>query len=275
MGKNLNNVSKILYFCTGGCCTRNGAEEIIRETRALLKTENQYQNTHTVKTLCSGQCEHAPVMMVQPDNIWYKEIDEQKGKRIVEEHIIGDKPVHEFMLYNGIEKIDYTKNSESWCKPKLFKWSEKKELGKVQIANMDAWEMNLYPFLKDLFLNHFQDLRFNVPSFNSEYFTLKQAVAVEYDGIQANVKFDQNQLSIIIGLLPESMPDYDQLYSQRINEVMFYKKRNENDEVIERGIRMKNRSGENVLNILFPFNDDLENRKWNHFKKIYLYINNN
>jgi (2Fe-2S) ferredoxin len=105
MGKDMSRVAKVIYFCAGESCTRKGSDSLIPETRALLKTQGLHEVTHTVKTLCAGQCEHGPIVAVQPDNTWYREMDIPKSVRMVREHIAAGRPIAPYFLASGPESI--------------------------------------------------------------------------------------------------------------------------------------------------------------------------
>ncbi len=54
---------------------------------------------HTTKTLCNGRCDDGPIVIVQPDGLWYKHVDPSAARRLVAEHLEGGTPVHAQVLY--------------------------------------------------------------------------------------------------------------------------------------------------------------------------------
>jgi (2Fe-2S) ferredoxin len=47
---------------------------------------------------CLGRCEHGPVVVVYPDDIWYQYIDEEDVDEIIESHLIGGKIVERLTI---------------------------------------------------------------------------------------------------------------------------------------------------------------------------------
>ena len=47
---------------------------------------------------CLGRCEHGPVAVVYPDNIWYSYIDEEDIDEILESHLEGGQVVERLQI---------------------------------------------------------------------------------------------------------------------------------------------------------------------------------
>ena len=63
---------------------------------------NKLRNPHRIKcTLadCLGVCQGGPILVVYPDGIWYYGVDEQALERIYREHLIGGRPVEDFIFH--------------------------------------------------------------------------------------------------------------------------------------------------------------------------------
>jgi (2Fe-2S) ferredoxin len=52
-------------------------------------------DVRVVGTTCLDFCEEGPVMVVFPENVWYKRVHESDLDRIVEEHLIGGRIVED------------------------------------------------------------------------------------------------------------------------------------------------------------------------------------
>lgn len=72
--KDLLIVKKCLFICNGGSCLRKDADDVTLELRRLIKENGLDDEVHTVRTRCIGRCDDANVIMVSPDNIWFKNI---------------------------------------------------------------------------------------------------------------------------------------------------------------------------------------------------------
>lgn len=51
-----------------------------------------------VRTGCLNRCQLGPVMLVEPGHFMYVGLNKEKIDRIIEEHIIGGKPVEEYLI---------------------------------------------------------------------------------------------------------------------------------------------------------------------------------
>jgi len=55
-----------------------------------------------VRRSCLGKCSGEPLAHVEPDDVWYVGSSAQALLRIYEEHVLGDKPVSEFLLVEEV-----------------------------------------------------------------------------------------------------------------------------------------------------------------------------
>jgi (2Fe-2S) ferredoxin len=101
MAKDLTKVSRIVFMCSGATCSKKGAEQNIVALRACIKDNALTEQVHTIKTLCTGQCETGPMMLVYPDGVWYKEMDVSRAENLVACHLLQDQLLANILYQEG------------------------------------------------------------------------------------------------------------------------------------------------------------------------------
>ncbi len=83
-----------VLVCRGPRCTAAGSQRTI-ETMILAMMAHQLGDDDVLitHTGCQFPCNQAPVVTVQPDDVWYGGVDEEAARRIVVEHLVAGTPV--------------------------------------------------------------------------------------------------------------------------------------------------------------------------------------
>jgi len=88
-----------VLVCRGPRCTALGsdrtAEALILELMAHGAGDDDVLITHTG---CQFPCNQAPVVSVQPDDVWYGSVDPATARRIVADHLVAGRPVDDHRL---------------------------------------------------------------------------------------------------------------------------------------------------------------------------------
>mgnify|MGYP000740002461 FL=1 len=88
-----------VLVCRGPRCTARGAETTATAlARALVEQGLGDDDVLVTQTGCLFPCNHAPVVAVQPDDVWYAGVDEALAARLVGEHLLHDRPLTEQRL---------------------------------------------------------------------------------------------------------------------------------------------------------------------------------
>jgi len=79
---------------------------------AEVKKRGLENEVSVVTTGCNGFCAVGPLMVVQPDGIFYQLLKETDIPYVVEEHLLKGRPVKELMYTPPKEKVPIPKMSD-------------------------------------------------------------------------------------------------------------------------------------------------------------------
>ncbi len=92
-----------VLICTGSSCDPAGrGEQLLNKMGQMLGDLSDLHNPCRVMCTsvpCLGICEGGPILVVYPEGVWYRHVDEALLARIVEEHLKNDQPVEEAIFY--------------------------------------------------------------------------------------------------------------------------------------------------------------------------------
>lgn len=102
----MKRFEKHIFVCTNqrevghprGCCMEKNATEILELFKSRLKTLGQTSEVRANKSGCLDACELGPIVLVYPEQIWYGGVTVDDVEEIIQEHIIGNKPVERLMI---------------------------------------------------------------------------------------------------------------------------------------------------------------------------------
>jgi len=258
MGKNIANTTHTFFFCDGGSCQKAGGEQVIRAARAYLRNNDNWNNTHTIKTRCNGRCEDAPTCIVHPGEFWYKELTPKKITYIVKGHVNNECPLETELLYReGWEQQVSNKEIEP-IKPKPFEFKKDEELGDCLITKGFSSDQYLYPLF--LFLLEKPE-GVTLQLSDTPPLAFKDINAVNYSKeftLELLTKTDC--LEFTIAAVPKDDKELQKLKIS-ITEY-FYQK-----ETAQTGIRFKNKFGKTIGKIAF---DSIHTEAWQYCTKIQL-----
>jgi bidirectional [NiFe] hydrogenase diaphorase subunit len=88
---------RILY-CSAAGCVSCGTHAVRDALRDALKEKGLESAVQLVGTGCMGLCGEGPLVLVQPDNTLYQNVDAGTARRIVDEQIAGGTPVADHLV---------------------------------------------------------------------------------------------------------------------------------------------------------------------------------
>ncbi|WP_121251738.1 (2Fe-2S) ferredoxin domain-containing protein [Nocardioides ferulae] len=88
-----------VLVCRGPRCTAAGSAGTWRAlVLALMAAGLGDDDVLVTQTGCLFPCNRAPVVSVQPDDVWYSRVDEAATAEVVAEHLVGGAPVARLRL---------------------------------------------------------------------------------------------------------------------------------------------------------------------------------
>ena len=95
--------------CTCTNCISNGALQIKNALEAEIAKQGLAEDIQVVQTGASGLCVRGPILMVQPDDIFYQYLTEKDIPNLVEEHFLKGRPVESLMYVPAGEETPIPK----------------------------------------------------------------------------------------------------------------------------------------------------------------------
>jgi (2Fe-2S) ferredoxin len=93
----MNFYTRHIFFCNNvrkdckSCCSQLGAKEMYRYAKDKCRDIGQIGEGKigVSESRCLGRCDHGPIAVVYPDNVWYQYIDKEDIDEIINQHLIG------------------------------------------------------------------------------------------------------------------------------------------------------------------------------------------
>jgi len=79
-------------------CVTEDTKDLFQHLGMSLMQKGLIATVLPIKTGCLVRCQQGPVMLVEPGHYMYVGLTKEKIDRIIEEHIIGEKPVEEYLI---------------------------------------------------------------------------------------------------------------------------------------------------------------------------------
>ncbi|MBU2446392.1 MAG: NADH-quinone oxidoreductase subunit NuoF [Bacteroidetes bacterium] len=86
-----------IMLCTGTGCVSNGAFPLLEAFEKEIKKHELHGEVAVIPTGCNGFCAVGPLVVVQPDEIFYQKLRIEDVPYLVQEHFFKGRPVKKFM----------------------------------------------------------------------------------------------------------------------------------------------------------------------------------
>lgn len=88
-----------VLVCRGPRCTAQGGEDAMRALiLGMMEAGLGDHDVLVTHTGCQFPCNQAPVVSVQPDDVWYGDVDPAAARAIVHEHLVAGDPLESHRL---------------------------------------------------------------------------------------------------------------------------------------------------------------------------------
>jgi len=98
-----------LLVCAGTGCVSCNSFKIKEALEKEIQKRKLQNEILVIATGCNGFCERGPILMVQPDGIFYQKLTVEDVPRLVEEHLLKGRPVKRLMYVPPAEKTPVPK----------------------------------------------------------------------------------------------------------------------------------------------------------------------
>ena len=93
-----------LLICAGTGCVSCGSFKVKEALEEEVRKRNLENEVLVIATGCNGFCERGPILLVQPEGVFYQQLKVEDVPFLVEEHLLKGRPVTKFMYIPPEEK---------------------------------------------------------------------------------------------------------------------------------------------------------------------------
>jgi NADH:ubiquinone oxidoreductase subunit F (NADH-binding)/(2Fe-2S) ferredoxin/NAD-dependent dihydropyrimidine dehydrogenase PreA subunit len=98
-----------LLVCAGTGCVSTGSFKIKEALEREIQKKKLQDEILVIATGCNGFCERGPILLVQPEGIFYQKLKVEDIPHLVEEHFVKGRPVKKLMYVPPAEKTPIPK----------------------------------------------------------------------------------------------------------------------------------------------------------------------
>ncbi|MBS5065658.1 MAG: NAD(P)H-dependent oxidoreductase subunit E, partial [Hungatella hathewayi] len=127
-----------VLVCGGAGCISSHCQEVQDALKEALKANNLEDTVHVIVTGCMGTCAAGPVLLVEPDGIFYTSMTPEKTADMVARHLVNGEICEEYTFYDTYKEIRIPKLDDI----DFFKRQVRialRNCGRMEFASMEAY----------------------------------------------------------------------------------------------------------------------------------------
>lgn len=79
MSKEKHTPPRVFYVCTGDKCKKRGSKDTSKALQEYVKVLRLEDEIGIIRTHCTDNCKHGPVICLQPAGEWHFHMDEDRS----------------------------------------------------------------------------------------------------------------------------------------------------------------------------------------------------
>ena len=127
-----------VLVCGGAGCVSSHCQEVREALDQALADHGLTDSVNVLVTGCMGTCAAGPVLLVEPDGIFYTSMDPEKVREVVERHLVAGQVVEEYTFWDSYQKKRVPKLDDI----SFFKEQVRialRNCGRMEYASLDAY----------------------------------------------------------------------------------------------------------------------------------------
>ncbi|WP_106931593.1 (2Fe-2S) ferredoxin domain-containing protein [Adhaeribacter arboris] len=88
MSKPFNIPRQVIYVCTGSKCKKRGGKDLSKLFRDQVKQAGLKDTVEVIKTDCTDRCKFAPIVSIQPQNVWLHDVVEYQVPQLFQQYLL-------------------------------------------------------------------------------------------------------------------------------------------------------------------------------------------
>ncbi len=87
-----------------GDCASKGSRALFQKFQEETEKRQLWDSVMVNGTTCLGPCGTGPTVVVYPEGVWYGKVGVKDVEEIMDQHVLGGKPVERLLLSNLVPK---------------------------------------------------------------------------------------------------------------------------------------------------------------------------